>query len=1099
VRTEAMPLQHDAYHRFFDASPNLYLVLNRQLGIVTANRAYLASTGRSLDEIAGRPYWDVFPADAETLRRMSASLDRVVRAGEADTIALLRYDIPRPAEEGGGFTTRYWTITHTPVFGADGEVEMIVQHPIDVTDIERMRAAGGEAGERNAALAAEQTGLIDRARRVSETNLDLRADVERLRTLFRKAPGFMAVLRGPEHVFEFVNDAFAGLLGVRDYAGKPVREVLPDLAGQQVYETLDWVRAQGREFVGYDLPVRVHRAQGEDQRYINLIYQPIFENGVVEGIFVEGTDVTEQHRALATVEGQVVQLRRAEYLLAFQLELADCLRPLTSAEDVIAAASRLLGRRLGLARVVFAEIGPAMRLTVRRDWCRDGVDSLAGLDTMFDEFGPGMVEALRLGRDVLVRDVRTDPRTAAHRAAYEAIDMRAHLTIPLVKSGRLRAILSLQETTPREWGGDELRLARDMAERTWSAVETASAQAELRAERDESQYIFDTMVEGFGLVDRDWRIVRMNSTGLQLVERTRDEVIGHDHWEVFADAAGTEVERMCRRAMEEGVAGIVDYQYPLPDGGARWIEVRAFPSLDGGLAIFFRDITQRRNAEDQLRETAGRLRFTLDSARIGDWDFDLATGVSRHSALHDRCFGYAEPVEEWDLDIFLDHVHPDDRIRIEADFRRAVAEASAWRSETRVVWPDGSVHWIAIFGTVYVLHGQASHVAGIVFDISERKQVEEQMRIEAHRKDEFLAMLAHELRNPLAPISAAADLLAMGELEPARIVRTSAIITRQVGHMTSLVDDLLDVSRVTRGLVALEREPVDIKATIADAVEQVRPLVESRRHRLELLLAPEQAVVAGDRKRLVQVLSNLLGNAAKYTPEGGRIALHMEVEPDGDGEQVVLCVIDDGIGMSAEVRRGAFELFTQAERTPDRTQGGLGIGLALVKSLVELHGGTVTAHSDGPGRGSKFVVRLPLAAMPVPHEAPRQAAPVRLPAAGQGRTVLVVDDNEDAAELLAEVLEHVGMAVRVEQSPRAALDFARAAVPPVCILDIGLPDMDGNELARRLRALPGMEHVLLIALTGYGRPQDRAAALAAGFDHHLVKPVDMQKLVRLLG
>jgi PAS domain S-box-containing protein len=1105
-----MPLSDDIHRRIFDASPNPYLVLDRQLNIVTANRAYLASTQRQLDDIVGRWAWDAFPTDAETRRQQIASFERVIRSGQPDTMALLRYDIPRPAAEGGGFETRYWTITHSPVIGADGQVELVLQHPIDVTEIERMRHAVQEASEAPpsvSALAAGQSGLIDRARQVSQANLHLQADLDRLTALFQKAPGFMAVLRGPCHVCEFANEALDTLLGRRDYVGKPLPEALPELAGQGVFERLDRVYASGQEFVGYDLPVLLRRPDAEraDQRFINLIYQPIVEDGAVTGIFVEGSDVTEQHRAHALVEEQLGELRRAERRLGFQLELSDRLRPLATAEEVIVAASELLGQRLGLARVVFAEVAPETTLvTVRRDWCRPGMASIAGIETTLDDYGPGIADELRAGRNVLVRDTLADPRTAGQVAAYEAIGVRAHLSIPLTKGGAVRAVLSLHDAAPRDWPLDEFRMAQDMAERTWAAVETAGAQAELRAERDQSQYIFDTMNEGFALVDDGWTIVRMNSTGLQLVQRKAEQVIGRNHWEVFPEAAGTALERISRTVKAGGQADGVEYPYPLADGGVRWMDVRVFPALHGGLAIFFRDVTARRTAQDQLRRTAEHLRFTLDAARLGDWDMDLRTGTSRRSLRHDECFGYREPVAEWRPEIFLAHVHPDDRERVEREFYGAIAEGRTWRTETRVVWPDGSVHWLAIQGTVYVEHGAPRRMAGIVFDISERKNAEEQLRIEAHRKDEFLAMLAHELRNPLAPIGAAADLLVMGGLEPAQVRRTSAIITRQVGHMTSLINDLLDVSRVTRGLVTLEREPVDVKATVADAVEQVRPLIEARRHRLEVHLAPEHAVVEGDRKRLVQVLANLLGNAAKYTPEGGRIVLEMEVDAAAAcaDQCVVLCVGDNGIGMTPEVRDAAFNLFSQAERTPDRSQGGLGIGLALVKSLVELHGGTVAAHSDGIGAGSRFTVCLPR--MPERRTEPAvggAARPARepLPAPSRTRLVLVVDDNVDAAQLLAMVLENLGCEVLVEHDPHRALEVATARSPDACILDIGLPDMDGNELARRLRAQPNMRDALLIAVTGYGRPQDREQALEAGFDHHLVKPVDMRRLVELLG
>ncbi|QGZ42802.1 phospho-acceptor domain-containing protein [Pseudoduganella flava] len=366
-------------------------------------------------------------------------------------------------------------------------------------------------------------------------------------------------------------------------------------------------------------------------------------------------------------------------------------------------------------------------------------------------------------------------------------------------------------------------------------------------------------------------------------------------------------------------------------------------------------------------------------------------------------------------------------------------------------------------------------------------------REEASRaKDEFLAMLGHELRNPLAPIGGAADLLRYGRLDAAQIRRTSEIIARQVVHMTGLVNDLLDVSRVKRGLVTIERTRLDLNRVVADAVEQARPLVSNRRHHLALRLPPRRVAVEGDHKRLVQVLANLLSNAAKYTPEGGQITVEA-LCTDG---HVEISVADNGIGIEAKLLPAVFDLFTQARRTPDRSQGGLGLGLALVKALVEQHQGTVSAHSDGPGRGSRFVVRLP--ALPADAAAP-QGPLADLPGtAGKVRT-LVVDDNVDAALMLALLLESQGHDVRTAHDGPAALALAEREPFDVGLLDIGLPGMDGRELARRLRQLPTAAAALLIAITGYGQDSDRRASLAAGFDHHFVKPVDTHALTALLA
>lgn len=393
----------------------------------------------------------------------------------------------------------------------------------------------------------------------------------------------------------------------------------------------------------------------------------------------------------------------------------------------------------------------------------------------------------------------------------------------------------------------------------------------------------------------------------------------------------------------------------------------------------------------------------------------------------------------------------------------------------------------------------------VMSQIELRKAMAEQdtliaaLRQADRRKDEFLAMLAHELRNPLAPIVSAATMLSNFNLDPGMVQRASEIVARQAGHMTSLIDDLLDVSRVTRGKVELELRELDFKDVIADAIEQVRPLIEKHHHRLVLDLPPARAIVVGDRKRLVQVMTNLLSNAAKYTLEGGRIEVQLTTQ---DGALAVE-IRDDGIGMSPELIASAFDLFAQGARGLDRSQGGLGIGLALVRSLVQLHGGGVRVESPGQGRGSTFTVTLPRCAAHgagTPGTGADATGIDTAPASSaQGLKVLVVDDNVDAAQVLAMYVGAAGHAVAVEHDPFAALARAAALAPDACLLDIGLPGMDGHELARRLRALPATAQALLVAVTGYGQVQDREASSRAGFDHHLVKPVDMGELERILA
>ncbi|MBD8725391.1 hybrid sensor histidine kinase/response regulator [Oxalobacteraceae sp. CFBP 13708] len=410
--------------------------------------------------------------------------------------------------------------------------------------------------------------------------------------------------------------------------------------------------------------------------------------------------------------------------------------------------------------------------------------------------------------------------------------------------------------------------------------------------------------------------------------------------------------------------------------------------------------------------------------------------------------------------------------------------------------------WLFVWGQLVILIAVVWRFAWQLYRQEVTRSLTERERNEAlqalhladERKNEFLAMLAHELRNPLAPISTAARLLkSVYATDPGQVRRTSEIITRQVEHMVHLVDDLLDVSRVTRGMIELDRAPLDLRQLVTAALEQVQPLIELKRHSLRTELPTTAVPVDGDAKRLIQVLANLINNAAKYTPEHGSLLVSLRVT----GAVAVLTVQDNGMGIPPALLPDVFGLFTQAQRTPDRAQGGLGVGLALVKNLVELHGGQVRADSAGPGRGSTFTVILPRSSDQAAPPAPAPAAEHAQRSAA--RHVLVVDDNADAATSLALLLEADGHRVQVEHASRAALHWILAARPDACILDVGLPEMDGRELARRIKEGMGDAAPLLIALTGYGSDADRQAAAQAGFDHYLVKPADMRQLTSLLA
>jgi signal transduction histidine kinase/CheY-like chemotaxis protein len=373
--------------------------------------------------------------------------------------------------------------------------------------------------------------------------------------------------------------------------------------------------------------------------------------------------------------------------------------------------------------------------------------------------------------------------------------------------------------------------------------------------------------------------------------------------------------------------------------------------------------------------------------------------------------------------------------------------------------------------------------------LADRARSEESLRLADRRKDEFIATLGHELRNPLAPLLNAVHMLKTVDNQDPVAIRARQVMERQLSHLLRLVDDLLEVSRITRGLVDVRREPIDLAFVIHSAIDTSRPAIDMAGHRLTVDLPAEPIAVYGDTVRLTQVFANLLNNAAKYTAAGG----HVRIGLRKDGNRAVVAVRDNGIGIAPDQLASVFEMFTQVDRSNRLSQGGLGIGLTLVRSLVAMHGGTVEARSAGPGTGSEFVVELPALAA----DAPPNGDAVRPPAFPR-RRILVVDDNRDAADTLGELLSALGATVSVAHSGRAALDLFSSFAPDTVLLDIGMPEIDGYEVARRIRALTAHRVVLLIALTGWGQEHDQQRSLAAGFDHHVVKPPDVDRLRELL-
>lgn len=788
------------YEALFRSSPYPYLVMDTELTVIDANEAYLRSTGAKAEAIIGKYVFDAFPQNPDdpestNIADVRNSLQKAIATGLPDTTAFLRYSVPKTRGENPDFVEKYWSTTSTPIVDKDGKVTLVVQHPIDVTDLYNFNKTSQKASVESKIKAAEGADNFSRAQMHEAMLRILNDERGHMRSLFNQAPGFVAVLTGPSHIFEMVNEAYYQLVGHRDIIGKPVWQALPEVRGQGFEELLDGVYQTGKAWVGKSAQFAVQRQPNAPlvTRYVDLLYQPIFDaDGKVSGIFAQGHDVTE---------------------------------------------------------------------------------------------------------------------------AYE------------------------------------------------------------------SQVAY--------------------------------------------------------------------------------------------------------------RETEERLREGMMAAKMVVWDCCLDDKKMFFSDNSSAILGYAPTNLEELLALF----HEKDRLLAQTSIDHALAQKSEFSGTFRInprlnQLDEGSYIWIDFRGRVRKGSEKDSYsLRGVALDVTDRMQATENLRNADRQKDEFLAMLAHELRNPLAPISAAAEILALAPADETLLRRTSEIIKRQITHLVGLVDDLLDVSRVTTGLITTEMTVVHLKDVIGEAIEQCSPAINSRQHKINFEAPAEDVLISGDHKRLVQVFTNILVNAAKFTPNGGAITASIDLTE----ELAIINIVDDGNGISPDLLPRIFDLFAQGKRTVDRAQGGLGIGLALVKSLVEIHGGNVKAFSTPGIKGSRFEIQLPRL------YASLTAQIIKEPTLGNTMNILIVDDNEDAANTLADVLRSKGHIVNVEYTAASAIERAAADPHNVFLLDIGLPEMDGNALVRYLKAQPVTADALMIAVTGYGAEYNKRDAFAAGFDDYFVKPLDIDALLNRLS
>jgi PAS domain S-box-containing protein len=647
--------------------------------------------------------------------------------------------------------------------------------------------------------------------------------------------------------------------------------------------------------------------------------------------------------------------------------------------------------------------------------------------------------------------------------------------------------------------------ARELSARVSAHLQMArmrkEASAAIQKERDWLSVTLTSIGDAVITTDTEGRVTFLNGVAELLTGWANADAVGHpldDVFHIVNEETRQPVENPATRALRDGViVGLANHTVLVAkDGIERPIDDSAAPVRDAqgqvvGGVLVFRDITARRQAEKALRESERRWRIMAGALPNLLWT-DLPNGQC--DWLSSQCEQYTGIPENELLGIrWLETLHPDDRQRTLACWQAACADQGDYDLEYRIRRHDGEYHWFKTRGVpIRDDQGRIVYWFGSCTDIEEHKRMEEALREADRRKDEFLATLAHELRNPLAPIRNGLQLMKLARDDAAVVDQARTLMERQLLQLVRLVDDLMDVSRITRGKIELRKERTELAKIIEHAVETSRPLINEHNQDLTIQMPPGVIPMEGDVTRLAQVFANLLNNAAKYTERRGRIILTVERQ----GGEVRVSVKDTGIGIPPEMLPQLFQMFTQVDRSLDRAQGGLGIGLWLVRQLVEMHGGSVEVHSDGVGKGSEFVVRLPIAVPPDGTESAQ--GPDSLSTAITQRRILVVDDNEDSALSLAMMLQCMGNETATAHNGFDALKLAPTFRPQLIFLDIGMPKLNGHETARRIRQEPWGRDTVLVALTGWGQEEDKRRSEEAGFNLHIVKPVDLGVLEKLL-
>lgn len=794
---------------------------------------------------------------------------------------------------------------------------------------------------------------------------------------------------------------------------------------------------------------------------------------------------------------------------AFLLALSDALKPLADPASIRQVASRMLGQHLRVHRVIYAEIS-GKHFHVENGYVQ-GVEQMTGKFRM-EDFGFRPEAALESGQTIVIRDVAQDPRIGeGQRPAYLKAGIAAFIGELLLKDDMLVAAFAVHHATPRDWTREEVDLVKEVAERTWSAIERSRVEELLRVSEQRYRSLVSVLTDVPWSTCPAGQFVSRQPAWEQYTGQTWEEYQGFGWLLALHPDDRDQILEIWQNALRT--------EQPYRSSGRFWhrasadyrqFEARAVPvfsrsaELTGWVGCCT-DVNERFETERALLESETRernrallMQTVLETSPAAIWvalDRDCRQLIANAAAeallglpLDDFSAGSANHITLAQDGQPLNF----DRFPLIQAAREGMTIRSA---EMEVVRADGSSCYLLLHASPLLEGNELNGAIAVAVDITNRRRAEQELRDADRKKDEFLAILAHELRNPLAPIRNGLQILRLGTQNLENSESILEMMERQVSHMVRLIDDLLEVSRITRGKIQLRTEPLDLREVIQNARQACAHLFQSHAHRVTFDLPGDPLWVIADAVRLTQVLSNLLNNAAKFTPDSGDIVVTARATEGW----VEIVVRDNGIGIPADILPRVFDLFTQVETQLSRAQGGLGIGLSLVKNIVTLHGGTVRASSSGTGMGSEFVIRLPSATQGSIAEFRSASSPARHARPIAPKRVLVVDDNRDAADSLATLLKCYGMEVQTVYDGTLALQTAKECQPALIFLDIGMPQLDGYSLAHEIRSCDQLRSVRLVALTGWGQTTDLERSRQVGFDRHLVKPPDLEAVEEILA